>query len=177
MKRALLLTLAVVCVSGLAYGQDAGTIDIFSDAGLTSCNVTAAAQFNVYIGHTNSSGATASAFRIDHPATLIFLGEIQAQGLKIGSSEDGVGLSYNTCLNGTFLILTVTYFDQGTPPCALMTILGDSTHPSGQVAIVDCDETAFRFDQGGQARVNPDGTCQCNVPVEETTWGGIKALY
>jgi hypothetical protein len=25
--------------------------------------------------------------------------------------------------------------------------------------------------------VNPDVTCMCSVPVNETTWGGIKALY
>ena len=177
MKKVLLLTLAVVCISSLAYGQDSGTIDIFSDPQLTDCNITAVGQFTVYIGHTNSTGATASAFRIDHPSTYFFLGEQQAQGLMIGNSETGVGLSYNTCLSGSFLILTINYLDQGTGTCELMTVLGDQTHVSGQVAVVDCNETARRYDQAGQARVNPDGSCQCAIPVEETTWGGIKALY
>ena len=180
MKKALLLALAVISVSSLAFGQPGGpmgTIDIFSDPALTDCNVSPAGQVTVYIGHTNSSGATASAFRIDHPPTFLFLGEQQAQGLKIGSSETGVGLSYNTCLAGTFLILTVNYFDQGTGICDWMTILGDQTHPSGQIALVDCDQNSVRYDQGGQARVNPDLSCTCNVPINETSWGRIKALY
>ena len=180
MKKTLLLALAVVCVSSLAYGQPGGpigTIDIFAEPALTSCNITAAGQFTVYVAHTNTTGATASAFRIEHPATMLFLGEQQAQGLKIGSSENGVGLSYNTCLSGTFLILTVNYFDQGTGTCEWMRILGDLTHVSQQVAVVNCAETSARFDTAGEARVNPDGTCTCNVPVEETSWGRIKALY
>ena len=180
MKKVLLSMLAVICMSSLAYAQPGtafGTIDIFADPALTSCNVTTAAVFPVYIGHTNTAGATASAFHIDHPADFVFLGEVQAQGLKLGSSENGVGLSYNTCLSGTFLILTVQYATQGSPTCGLMTILGDLTHVSQQVAIVNCSEISSRYDQGGQARVNPDGTCQCSVPVQQTTWGGIKALY
>jgi hypothetical protein len=30
---------------------------------------------------------------------------------------------------------------------------------------------------GGQLIVNPAPGCQCSVPVEETTWGQVKALY
>jgi hypothetical protein len=44
------------------------------------------------------------------------------------------------------------------------------------VRAVDCAENSVII-TGGQARVNPDGTCQCAVPVNETTWGNIKALY
>jgi hypothetical protein len=177
MKKVLLLALAVICVSSLAYGQNVGTIDIFGDAQLQSCNVTAAGQFSIYVAQTNSGGSTAVAFRIDRPATMLRLGDTPAFPLAIGDSDNGIGVVFNTCLTGTFLVLTVSYFDQGTAGCEWMTILGDLSSTSQRIGIVDCDDIKWESDQAGQARVNPDGSCQCAVPVEETTWGGIKSLY
>jgi hypothetical protein len=29
----------------------------------------------------------------------------------------------------------------------------------------------------GQAIVNPDGSCQCNVATQPSTWGRVKSLY
>ena len=177
MKKVLLLTLAVICISSLAYSQNVGTIDIFGDGQLTTCNVTAGGLFSVYVAHTNSGGALASRFRIDHPATFNFLGDTPAFPLALGNSETGIAVSYNTCQTGTFLVLTVNYFDMGTGTCEWMTILPDQTAAQPSVGIVDCDEVRWDSQQAGQARVNPDASCTCNVPVEETTWGGIKALY
>jgi hypothetical protein len=184
MKKILLLTMAVICVSSLAWGQSqVGSIDIFADAAHTSCNINApdSGLLQVFIYHTNViTGVTASAFSIDHPATFIFLGEISPFTLKSGNSETGVSFAYEQCKTGTFLLLTVTYSLGGpTPACELMTIVGDPNQTTGGVEFSDCEPFPNRtsWEQAGQARVNPDLTCMCSVPVEETTWGGIKALY
>ena len=59
-----------------------------------------------------------------------------------------------------------------------MSIIPDPSAPSGEIEGVDCMEPANKtFPTGGGGRINSDQTCDCNVPVEDTTWGGIKALY
>ena len=45
------------------------------------------------------------------------------------------------------------------------------------IELVTCDNYKELFAQLGQARVNADGTCDCQVPVQTKTWGGVKALY
>jgi hypothetical protein len=184
MKKILLLTMAVICVSSLAYGQtQMGSIDIFADAAHTSCNITVpdADLFQVFVYHTNViTGSTASAWSIDHPATFTNVGEVSPFTLKVGNSDTGVSFSYEQCKTGTFLLLTVSYFGIApTATCGLMTIIGDPNSTTGGVEIVDCAPFPGRtsWEQAGQARLNPDVTCMCSVPVEETTWGGIKALY
>ena len=179
MKKVLLMTLSVICVSGLAYGQDVGSIDIFADPGLTSCNITTppAGVFSAYIAHTHvGDGATAVQFKLDTPPTMINVGEIPSFQLTIGSTTTGVSISYSACKTGTFQILLVNYVPGGvTPPCSWISVVPDPSDPGIQFA--DCSSNTVYLPSAGQARVNPDGTCSCTVPVNETTWGGIKALY
>ena len=189
MKRLLLLTVAVLCLSGLAFAQqDVGSIDIFSDGGYTSCNVTdAVGLVPVYIVHAHATnGATASQWKLELGAgmTMTSVGESSPYATKIGDSLNGVSIAYGSCqTNPNNLILTVNFFGQGTSTtCSLLSIVPDPAALTGMVEIVDCLQppngpNKITLQKGGQARVNPDGTCQCNVPVQETTWGGIKALY
>lgn len=178
MKRVLLLTVGVVCVFGSAFGQDVGSIDIFSDPGFSDCNITSvAAPFHVYVAHTNAVvGATAVQFLLEVPADLLYVGETSPYTLKIGTSISGVSISYSACKTGTFLLLDVSFLGGSTPACALMSIVpgpGDD-----QVQVADCNSQSVFLPLAGQARVNDDGSCTCNyLPVAETTWGGIKALY
>jgi hypothetical protein len=185
MKKVLLLTLAVIGVSSLAYGQDVGSIDIFSDAAFTNCNIAAppAGTFVVYVAQTHvGDGTTAVQFKIDHPPTFSVLAESSPFALVLGDSDTGIAISYTTCQTGTFLILTITYLAEDvSAPCGLMTIAPDPDATGGgdRIKFVDCnDNQHYDLTQAGQARVNPDVTCTCNyLPVQETTWGGIKALY
>ena len=182
MRIVLLLTVAVICLPGLAMSQyNAGSIDIFSDAALTSCNITvpAVGPFSVYVAQTNvGDGTIACQFRMQRPSTFAHLGDIPSYPLTLGNSDAGVSVSFGRCLTGTFLILTCNYFASGvTPPCEWMTIVPDPNSSTGLVQFIGCDDERVTMDQAGEARLNPDGTCMCSVPVEETTWGGIKALY
>ena len=182
MRKVLLLTVAVICLPGLALSQgyNAGSIDLFSDAALTSCNITvpAVGPFSVYIAQTNvGDGTIACQFKIDRPLDFIHVGDIPSYPLTLGSSEAGVSVSYGGCETGTFLILTANYFGAVTPACGLMTVVPDPNSSTGLVQFIGCSDERVTMDTAGQARLNPDGSCLCSVPVEDTTWGGIKALY
>jgi len=177
MKKVVLLALSVICVSGLAFGQNVGSIDIFADPGLTVCNIVPPpAPFSVYVAQTNvGDGTTAVQFMLESPANFSSLGE-SSPYLTIGNSSTGVSVSFSACKSGTFLILTVTYFAAGvTPACDWMSVVADPSDPG--VQYIDCSDNTIFVPSAGQARVNPDVTCMCSVPVNETTWGGIKALY
>jgi hypothetical protein len=190
MKRILLLTVAVLCLAGLAFAQfsDVGSIDIFSDGAFTSCNITdaPAALVPVYIVHTHANeGAAASQWKLDMGnVVMTFVGSFSPYPTVIGAPLAGVSVAYGSCVSDPDnLIMTVNFFGTGTSPtCALMSIVPDPVALSGMVEIVDCTPEPngpfkVTLEKGGQARVNPDLTCDCTVPVRETTWGGIKALY
>jgi hypothetical protein len=180
MRKVLLLTVAVVCLPVMALSQDVGSIDIFSDAGLTSCNITVpVGPFPVYIAQTNVvDGTIAVQFRVEAPATFTNVGDIPSFPLALGNTTDGISISFGACKSGTFLLVTTNYVAAATAACELMTIMPPTNSPStDKVKFQTCADQQVLKDQAGQARVNPDATCMCNVPVEETTWGGIKALY
>ncbi len=188
MKRILLLTVVVLCLAGLAFAQsDVGSIDIFSDAAYTSCNfIDVIGLVPVYIVHTHANdGAAASQWMLELGAGVImqFVGSNSPFPTAIGNPLTGISIAYGSCQTGNTLILTVNFFGSGTSAtCSLMSIVPDPGALSGMVEIVDCLEppvgpNKITLEKGGQGRVNPDLTCDCTVPVRETTWGGIKALY
>jgi hypothetical protein len=50
-------------------------------------------------------------------------------------------------------------------------------HPvNGGPNVVDCAEHLL-VATGGKGIVNSNPTCYCDVPVQDTTWGQVKALY
>ena len=176
MKRFLLIGVCLVFCASMASAQS-GTIAVFSDANGTGCNWTdiAPALQPVYIFHVFSAGATVSQWKLDAPATWSHLGDNSPFALVIGTSIDDCSVSYGTCMTGSFLLMTVNFFGSGLEaPCTYFGIVAAPFKEGIQV--IDCAD-GRAFPAGGQGIVNPDGTCQCDVPVEDTTWGGIKALY
>jgi hypothetical protein len=130
--------------------------------------------------HKHTGGATASQFAVTSSGgmTMTSFGFTeQPEVLKIGTVAD-LSLAYTGCRVGDFYLGSILYFGAGTStPCARMTLSPAPTSPiPGEVAMVDC-VNAFLVPATGQAIVNPNGTCQCDVGVNETTWGSIKALY
>lgn len=187
MKRVVLMALALLGVSSFALGQDIGSIDLFSDAALTTCNFTEdGGTFRVYVAHTHSTGTAASMWKLQRSGGAegpqLELLSTTSPYLSLGSNvEESFAVSYQGCRSGSFLIATVTYFgdpDLGvTPACALLTIAPAIDAPTGKVEMVDCADNRFVLDVAGQGRINADGTCQCSVPASATTWGKVKALY
>jgi hypothetical protein len=96
----------------------------------------------------------------------------------IGLSIDGVSVAYGSCFVGPIALGSINFFGAAVPGCSMISIVADPNSPSGEIEGVDCQVVPEKtFPTGGAGRVNSDQTCDCNVPVQDTTWGGIKALY
>jgi len=161
--------------ASMAFAQN-GSIMVFSDLGASNCNFTVGpsgfAPAYIFHMYSPSPGAISSEFRLDVPADWTHLGDLADFFLTLGLSVEGTSISYEGCLQGNFKLMTVNLLGapapDGTPACTQLSIV--------DVQVIDCDENRA-FPPGGAAIVNSDGSCDCDVPVSETTWGGIKALY
>jgi hypothetical protein len=166
-------------VAGLAYGD---TIGLYADNIGTNCNIAESPTLTyVYVVHVSSGGATASEFMAPKPACwtgATWIQDIEVYGMP-GNSQTGKSIGYGACLIGTIHILTIVYFSQGlAEPCCVYPVLAVPWSPGGQLLVADCDFNAVPA-IGLTATVNGNATCPCGcpVPVEETTWGAVKALY
>jgi len=124
-------------------------------------------------------GSTACQYSAPKPTcmTAMYLSDTNPFPVTVGNSQTGVSVGYGTCRVGPIHVQTISFFTSGTTPaCCRYRVLPDPNLASGQVETVDC---AFQpgIATGGQGFVNSNPTCNCNVPVEDTTWGGVKALY
>ena len=182
MKRSMLIALSLLVVASMAFAQDPGSIMIFSDAGYTDCNIADAgpALTPIYLVHMYTTAATASQWMLDPGAcnSMVWTGTANAFPTTIGDVFTGVSVAYGGCIGGApILLVTVNYFAQGlTAPCCYMQIVADPTTTSGLIEVVDCNSNRL-FATGGAAIINSTQDCFCDSPVNESTWGGIKALY
>ncbi len=181
MKKMALLTIAMLCVASLVFAQG-GSIGAFGDMGGTDCYITDAAPglLSIYIVHVNVPGATACQFAAPTPACMTaatYLSDSSPFAVVIGSSQTGVAIGYGGCFTGPIHVLTIQYFASGmTAPCCYFDVVPDPYLPSGQIEVVDCVENLI-YATGQSGLVNADGSCECGVPTQDTTWGQMKALY
>jgi hypothetical protein len=180
MKKALLLTLVLMLSASMAFAQG-GSIGIYADPAGASCNIsdTVAGLLSFYAVHALTPGATASQFAAPQPACFpaTFLSDSPAFPVAIGGSQTGIAIAYGACLAAPIHVLTIQYFASGiTPPCCYYPVVPDPNLPSGQIEVVDCAETIV-FATGGVGIINPDATCDCDVPTQDTTWGKVKSIF
>lgn len=185
MKKFVLTVFALVVIAGPAFAQG-GDISGYADAAGTNCNIGDTLPFafvDVFFLHKHTGGATAAQFTVTLTggSTFIYISSTEAPGmLRIGDANNDMALAYGACLTGDFLIATVRYLGNGTSAaCSRVTLTPAPASPiPGEIATVDCASPSNLVVTGhGQAIINPNGTCSCNVAVFEKTWGGIKALY
>ncbi len=182
MKKFVLTILAIAAAAGPAFAQP-GDISAYADAAGTNCNISDTGPLvSVYLLHKNTGGATASQFRVVAPAQMTYLSQTEAPSmLRLGNANDDMSIAYTACLTGDFLICTVTYLGTGTTPaCSQIWFEPAPTSAiPGELAMVDCVVPSGNLwvPGSGRANVNPNGSCNCSVAVQEKTWGGIKALY
>jgi len=183
MKKLLLLSLALVMVMSVAaYGQG-GAIMLYSDPAGTTCSLgtNPAGTLFIYLYHSFTPGTTASGFRIQQNNTnFIFAADLPQQGtLTVGDSNVGGDYAYGVCRVGPFNFLNVLYSGLGTAlPCSFMQIVAKPS--AAFIEGVDCDDNLVAVD-GSRLTVNDTGDCDppCGiiVPVRDSNWGQIKALY
>jgi hypothetical protein len=156
-----------------------GSIGIFADNAGTDCNlVDSGSLIVVYVLHVHTDGATASQFRIDISGTgWTWLGDNWGYTV-IGNSMVGVSYGYGTCMSGPIHLGSVNFLGTNVAPCTHISVAADPMALSGKIEGVDCSTPELKtFPTGGQVVVNATPECLCNVPVQEMTWGGVKALY
>lgn len=171
-----------VLVSRAAWSD---TIGLHSDPSGASCNIVATpfALTEVFVVHV-TDGATASMFQAPKPSCwtgAAWLGDMTpyCAGVGCGDSQAGIALTYGACRIGAIHVLTIRYFSGGSSEsCCPYPLLPHPWTQEGHVEIADCE-----FNPGValelMATVNGGSACPCGypVPVEETTWGRMKALY
>lgn len=193
------LSVLIVAAAVSGAGAQAGSIAVFGDENLVSCNIgDNPGLVKLYVGHVYMSGARGARFVVGLPSTLVFLQETSPFAWT-GDSASGITICYGACLSGSQLILEINTFGAGvTFPCSYINVMPDPAEPSGSVVALDCDWNVT-FPTSGPAVVNPTPGCSCTlclsctteiaetspgvshfcswVPVEQTTWGKIKSMY
>ena len=185
MKRSLLIAVCLVFTASIVVAQPPGSIMLFSDPGFVGCDMydQVPGLLTVYVVHMWTPGATASQFMVNHwswgAGTLIYVGEVSPYGVIIGNSQIGVSIAYGACVPSPNLLLTINYFGSGlSAPCSYIQVVPDPGAIPPEIWVVDCQTPPNKaIATGGDVVVNPDQSCFCNVPVQETTWGKVKALY
>ncbi|MHC4326314.1 MAG: hypothetical protein ACYSUX_18745 [Planctomycetota bacterium] len=179
MKKALLLAICLMLAASMAFAQ-AGNLGVFADPAGLSCTLTMATT-TVYVVHINTANATACQFALAAPMGLMHIATVAGTGhLVLGDAVNGAGVSYGICKSGPIYAAMVIYTaTTGPMPCDLITVVADpSGNPPG-IYMADCttpNPVQFEITTGGSA-IFSDGTCPCDVPVEDTSWGKIKSLY
>jgi hypothetical protein len=174
----------VVLVAGLASTASAqvGKLGVYSDTAGNSCNITDAAPaiVPVYVVHKFDPGEGATAARFKLQTTNVTMSPVGASSpfAVLGTWDTGVSIGYGSCQSAAVVIITINFFGSGTnPACGRFDMVPDPFAPSGTIQITNCDFGDVNVANGGSAIVNPNGTCQCNIAVNQSTWGGVKALY
>jgi hypothetical protein len=183
MRRMLNAALIIMLAAGIAHAQYPGRVGVFGDPSGTDCDfIDGSGLIHAYIVHMYTPGATGCQFRLDDSEiNMVFLGELVTPPfLSIGNVRSGIAITYGACLSSPIMVVDVSYLAQGlTPPCSYFHIVDDPTAAPPGIYVVDCAMPAPNLltASGGTAVVNPDGSCNCDVPGEDTTWGKIKNLY
>ena len=180
MKRFAIMVLVIVALAAPALAG-VGTLSVNGDDQGTTCNISnpGSGQVLTYVLHTMNPGdeATLSRFMIVPPVgwSLLFFSP-QAGFISTGSADLDISVAYGVCQQGTTLVGTGFWNATGAAPaCSYVEI----KTASGQLFVLatDCNFQEIEMPTPGKAIVNPDQTCQCNIPTQPTTWGQVKALY
>lgn len=181
MRKSLILTVGLLVCSTMAFAQ-AGHISLYSELSFSDCSMedVVPGLQTIYVVHKDTPGATASHFLIETGGGFgcVWVGEQVYGGIIIcplGPCPSGYYISYGSCLASDILLISYQYFCQGTsPPCAWLR----AVRPPGsrKIEIVDCQSNILAGG-GGTMYVNPDETCNCELPISASNWGKIKSLY
>ena len=187
MKKLVLMTLVLAVTATMAFGQalPGGSIGVFADVAGVSCNIadsTAASLKQIFFVHTDTGLCLGgSQFAAPLPGCFVVLqdlGESYPAGfVPQGNSTTGIALGYGGQKNAPLLVVTRNLFLNGaTPACCYWTIQPDPAAATGNIEVADCVFDLY-FAAGGTGIINYGPSCNCNTPIETSTWGGMKAIY
>jgi hypothetical protein len=154
------------------YGDTEGTVHAVYDS--------APGQLVIYVvlrNYSPTDGAGTVRFSAEPPPCFdaVHLSESSVYNV-MGDSQAGAWVWPLNCSDGVYLLMTIVYTVQGeTWDCCWFEpqpFPGDS-----QVLAGDCAFTRLEWIATEGIWINPNNPMTCTSPVEETTWGAIKAMY
>ena len=153
------------------YGDHAGTLNVVYDV--------APGPIEIFVVQTVYIEPTVSAVRFMAPPppcfTATYLGDTYYHPV-IGNSQTGAWVIYGPCASGTVLVMTITFFGHGTSGHCCW--YGLQPYPgSGDIESEMCGSTGWYWTHGEGIYISTDPSKNCGTPVEQSTWGGIKAMY
>lgn len=161
-----------------------GWIGVFADTQVLDCNLLAPPTpglVSYYVVHVHPAGGIAGVtFSAPKPACFnaMFVADVNMFPVTLGNTQTGYAVGYGVCRTTNTHIATMQYMVLGaTPACCPYWVLPHPDMPSGEFEFSDCD---FELVYGGglPAVINPEPHCACMAtPVNEKTWGAVKALY
>ena len=188
-QRLVILSVVVVLCGATTTFAQSPRVGLFSDAGASGCSLTDTAPgfFQVFIVLQNVDEMDGVEFQVvaGPGFTAVLVGELSplpAPGI-IGDAYSGIELAFGGCYSSPLHIYTLTYQGFGTSaPCAYLAFLPNPGSTAESIRLSDClmGEILIPQSSTGMFYMNPDGSCNsCGfpVPVEQSTWGGVKALY
>ncbi|MCH7548941.1 MAG: hypothetical protein IH969_05290 [Candidatus Krumholzibacteriota bacterium] len=145
-----------------------GTIQIYSDAGGTSCSIAdnPTGLETVYLFHSDHQGVTASQFTIDTGGTgFVWIADQgQDRTLTIGNTSIGASFAYGMCIGTDYHFASVTYQCNGTANlCSVLRIVPDSF--TGEINAVSC----------GNNNSSANSNC-APIAASQSTWARVGAL-
>lgn len=179
-KRTLWAGLALTLTGALAPVSDAQTpyIAVYFDPGFSvECKDCPGQVLDVWYvaGVGFNTPVTGAEFAIEYPAAASWLGDLNTPPVTIGSTPTGISMGYATPLNGYSPVglcqVHVFWVCDGCGPPWYWNMIKVRPHPStGFLGWTDGDYV--ERNAVGLTSIICGGT-----PVEETTWGRLKALF
>ena len=140
------------------------------------------------VAHNFDAWLNGIEFRIDYPPQMMWLGDqFDPNALHIGNTNQGIGLAwtipFNAFVPNVVLSAIVLWMCDNCDTPNMNQVVCFNVYPgSGYLRAVRWPDLELIYGQSGTAVICP--ACgawrpcdQLPVPVERTTWGGIKAMY
>ena len=187
MKKVLAVVLAAAFISITAIGamaQPVPNVQFYFDRNMTmtamDCPGTSADIQSGYIVAVNfNMFFTAVEYSVPYPPSMLYLADVSvnANQLNVGNSADGISSAWSLPMAGfePIRILEVLYMwqcDAGCYDAENQAIVVGPYPISQQLRYTRWPDNTL-FDAVGMTSL----VCPGPVPVQETSWGGIKALY
>jgi len=149
-----------------AYGK--ASIEECPGVGVLDTIYVVANNFNMWM--------SAVEYKVEYPPEVIWLADNTGSDINIGTSPTGIATSWPLPQNAfvPFAVnkVTIMYNCVGCPRLDIpINVVPNPTAISGEVQAVRWPDTALITAVGMQSLICP------TVPVEDTSWGKIKALY
>jgi hypothetical protein len=152
------------------YGDAAGTIGFVRDLGPGEIDI-----YVVYTVYIESMSAVRFSAPPPECFSAVHLGDTTYQPV-VGDSQSGAWVSYPACVTGSIHVMTISYAVEGLSQhcCQYRPV----AYPGyADIESQMCDSMAWVWTHGEKIYISADPVDDCDSPVDQYTWGGIKAMY